>query len=161
MTVSIVVAIAENNAIGRNNQLLWYIPADLKHFKQITNGHTVIMGRKTYESIGKPLPNRRNIVVTRNPALQIEGVEITGSIDEALKLCTTEAEVFIIGGAEIYSKSMEITDKIYLTRVHETYEADSFFPQIDPSKWIETDIEVHQADENNDIGYTFSTLHSK
>jgi len=158
MTISIVVAIAENNAIGKDNQLLWHLPADLKHFKQITTGHTIIMGRKTYASIGKPLPNRRNIVLTRTPGLQIQGVEVTGNISEALALCQPEEEVFVIGGAELYKSTMEITDKIYLTRVHESYAADAFFPEIDASVWRETEIEKHLPDEKNQVAYTFSTL---
>lgn len=158
MIISAVVAIAENNAIGKDNQLLWRLPADLKHFKEITSGHTVIMGRKTYDSVGKPLPNRRNIIITRNTGLEIAGTEVVASMEEALQLCSSEKEVYIIGGAQIYSSSLHITDKIYLTRVHQSFEADSFFPEIDPSLWIESDIEHHQPDEKNPIGYTFSTL---
>lgn len=118
MTVSIVVAIAENNAIGKNNELLWHLPTDLKHFKQLTSGHTIIMGRKTFDSIGKPLPNRRNIVITRSNSLEIPGAEVVNNIDQALALCTAEKEVFIVGGAEIYRQAMDKTDKIYLTTVH-------------------------------------------
>src|ERR1700753_3488607 len=114
MTVSIVVAISENHVIGKDNKLLWYLPNDLKHFKDITNGHTVIMGRKTYDSVGKPLPRRRNIIITRQP-IQIEGCEVVNSIQAALTLCKAEEEVFIVGGAEIYKQSMNLTDRIYLT----------------------------------------------
>lgn len=161
MIVSIVVAIAENNAIGKNNQLLWHLPADLKHFKQITSGHTIIMGRKTYDSIGKPLPNRRNIVITRTPGLQIPGVEVKGSIEDALALCSGEEEVFIIGGAEVYKSTIDLADRIYLTRVHEYYDADAFFPEIDFSCWEETNVEKHVPDEKNRVAYTFSTLSRK
>ena len=161
MIVSIVVAIAENNAIGKDNQLLWHLPADLKHFKQVTTGHTIIMGRKTYDSIGKPLPNRRNIVITRSSGLQIPGVEVTDSVAAALALCTNEEEVFIIGGAEIYKSTMGLTDRIYLTRVHQSYEADAFFPEIDLAQWKETNVEKHLPDEKNDVAYTFSTLSRK
>src|SRR5882762_3660668 len=101
MTITIVVAISENHAIGKDNKLLWYLPKDLKHFKEITTGGTVIMGRKTYESVGKPLPNRRNIIITRQ-AITIEGCEVVNSIEAAIALCKTEEEVFIVGGAEIY-----------------------------------------------------------
>src|ERR1700743_771746 len=104
MIVSIVVAISQNHVIGKDNKLLWYLPNDLKHFKDITTGHTVIMGRKTYESVGKPLPKRRNIIITRQP-IEIEGCEVVNSIDAALQLCKSEGEVFIIGGAEIYTQS--------------------------------------------------------
>lgn len=161
MIVSIVVAIAENNAIGKDNQLLWHLPADLKHFKDITSGHTVIMGRKTYDSIGKPLPNRRNIVVTRNRELELPGTEITNSLEEALALCEGTEEIFIIGGAELYNRALAATNRIYLTKVHQTYEADTFFPEIDPAEWKELSIENHLPDEKNKVAYTFSTLERK
>lgn len=161
MMIAIVVAIAENNAIGKDNQLLWHLPADLKHFKQITTGHTIIMGRKTYDSIGKPLPNRRNIVISRATGLQIPGVEVTGSVADALALCSNEAEVFIIGGAEIYKSTLDITDRIYLTKVHQHYEADAFFPEINTGQWSESDVENHLPDEKNKVAYTFSTLSRK
>jgi dihydrofolate reductase len=157
MIVTIVVAIAENNAIGKNNQLLWYLPADLKHFKNITTGHTVIMGRKTYESVGKPLPNRRNIIITRQD-ITIEGCEVVKSIEDALALCADEEEVFIIGGAEIYRQSMRLTNRIYLTVVHQKFDADSFFPEIHYEEWMETEQEDHEPDEKNKLPYSFITL---
>jgi dihydrofolate reductase len=157
MTVTIVVAIAENNAIGKNNQLLWYLPADLKHFKNITTGHTIIMGRKTYDSVGKPLPNRRNIIITRQD-ITIEGCEVVKSIEDALALCADEDEVFIVGGAEIYRQSMHLTDRIYLTIVHQKFDADSFFPEINYDEWRETEREDHQPDEKNKLPYSFITL---
>ena len=157
MNIIIVVAIATNNAIGKNNQLLWKLPADLKHFKDITSGHTVIMGRKTYESVGKPLPNRRNIVITRQNLL-IEGCEVVSSLHDALALCIGLPEVHIIGGAEIYNQAMPLTDIIYLTRVHQSFEADTFFPEIDPKLWKEISREDHGADERNPIAYSFITL---
>jgi dihydrofolate reductase len=157
MTISIVVAIAENNAIGMHNQLLWHLPADLKHFKQITSHHSIIIGRKTFDSVGKPLPNRRNIIVTRQD-ITIEGCEVVKSIDEAIALCKGENEVFIVGGAEIYKQAMDKTDKIYLTIVHKTFDADAYFPEIDHQKWKETEREDHQADEKNKIPYSFITL---
>ncbi len=158
MIISFVVAIAENNAIGKDNGLLWHLPTDLKHFKQITNGHTIIMGRKTFDSMGKPLPNRRNIVITRNADLKIEGAEVTTSLDDALALCKTEEEVFIIGGAEIYKEALDKTDRIYLTTVHQRFEGDAYFPELDRNKWVETAREEHQPDEKNNIAFTFSTL---
>lgn len=158
MNITLVVAIAENNAIGKNNQLLWHLPADLKHFKQITSGHTIIMGRKTYDSIGKPLPNRRNIVITRQSDLKLEGVEVVGSLNDAIALCTTESEVFVIGGAEIYKSALPLAQKIYLTTVHQSFDADAFFPEIDPEQWTETEKESHSPDEKNAYSYTFSTL---
>ena len=157
MIVSIVVAISENNAIGKNNQLLWYLPADLKHFKNITTGHTVIMGRKTYESVGKPLPNRRNIIITRQD-ITIEGCEVVKSIEDALALCADEEEVFIVGGADIYRQSMHLTNRIYLTVVHQKFDADSFFPEIHYDEWLETEQEDHEPDEKNKLPYSFITL---
>lgn len=158
MIISSVVAIAENRGIGKDNHLLWRLPADLKHFKDITTGHTVIMGRKTYESVGKPLPNRRNIIITRNKDLKIEGAEVVNTLDQALALCEGVPEVFIIGGAEIYEISMSVTDKIYLTVVKGNFEADTFFPVLDPEIWEETEVISHDADEKNAWAYTFSTL---
>jgi len=157
MIKTIVVAIGENNAIGKDNQLLWYLPADLKHFKNITTGHTVIMGRKTFDSVGKPLPNRRNIIITRH-VMHIEGCEVVSSIDAALALCADEEEVFIVGGAEIYRQSIHLTDRIYLTIVHQKFEADSFFPEINDNEWKETAREDHQPDEKNKLPYSFITL---
>ncbi|MFI5163156.1 MAG: dihydrofolate reductase [Sphingobacteriales bacterium] len=157
MTISIIVAIGENNAIGKNNQLLWHMPADLKHFKNTTSGHTIIMGRKTFDSVGKPLPNRRNIVVTRQD-IKIEGCEVVKSIDDAIALCKGEDEVFIGGGAEIYRLAMAKTDKIYLTIIHKMFDADTFFPEINFAEWIETAHEDHQPDEKNKLPYSFITL---
>lgn len=156
--LSIVVAISANNAIGKNNQLLWHLPADLKHFKAITSGHPIIMGRKTYDSIGRPLPNRRNIVITRQTDLTIPNVELVNSLQEAILLCDKEKEVFIIGGAEIYKQALSFTNKIYLTIVHQDYEADVFFPELKENEWKEIAKEYHQADEKNNVAYTFSTL---
>lgn len=158
MIVSAVVAIAEDNGIGKNNQLLWRLPADLKHFKEITTGHTVIMGRKTYESVGRPLPNRRNILITRKTDLEIPGVTVVNTLQQALDLCSDEEEVFIVGGAEIYKMAMDATNRIYLTVVHGTFDADTFFPAIDRNVWKETAEEKHEADEKNPFAYTFSTL---
>lgn len=161
MIISFVVAIAENNAIGKDNQLLWSLPKDMKHFKEITNGHTVIMGRKTFDSMGKPLPNRRNIVITRKHDLKIEGAEVTNTLEEALALCAQDEEVFIIGGAEIYKEALPQTDRIYLTRVHQCFEADAFFPELNMENWVETAREEHEPDEKNKIAFTFLTLESK
>jgi len=160
MIVSAVVAIAENRAIGKNNQLLWHLPNDLKHFRLITTGHTIIMGRKTYESVGKPLPNRRNIIITRQQ-IEITGCEVVSSIEKALALCAAEQEVFIVGGAEIYKLAMPLTDRIYLTIVHQTFDADAFFPEITKTEWIETQREDHEADEKNTIPYSFITLNRR
>jgi dihydrofolate reductase len=155
--ITIVVAIAQNHAIGKNNQLLWNLPKDLKHFKDITTGHTVIMGRKTYDSVGKPLPKRRNIIITRQD-IAIEGCEVVPSIEDALALCADEEEVFIVGGAEIYRQSMHLTNRIYLTIVKKDFEADSFFPPIDDKEWKTIEKEDFEPDEKNPLPLSFITL---
>ncbi|WP_370632403.1 dihydrofolate reductase [Mucilaginibacter sp. UR6-1] len=157
MTTSIIVAIAQNHAIGKNNQLLWHLPTDLKHFKNTTSGHTVIMGRKTFDSVGKPLPKRRNIVITRQN-ISIEGCEVVSSVEDALALCAGEDEVFIVGGAEIYKLAMPLTDKIYLTIVHHDFEGDTYFPEIDYSQWNETARTDYEADDKHAYAYSILTL---
>jgi dihydrofolate reductase len=157
MTVSIIVAIAKNNAIGKDNKLLWYLPNDLKHFKDVTTGHTVIMGRKTYDSVGKPLPKRRNIIITRQ-AISIEGCEVVNSLEAALALCKDEDEVFIVGGAEIYRQSIPLTDRIYLTVIDQEFEGDSFFPELNPAEWEEKERANFEPDEKNKLRYSFITL---
>jgi dihydrofolate reductase len=157
--ISIAVAIGENYAIGKNNQLLWHMPADLKFFKQTTSGHTVIMGRKTFDSVGKPLPNRKNVVITRDTELKIEGVEVVNSLDEALAITQAEEKpVFIVGGAEIYRQALPKTDKLYLTTIHHNFDADTFFPSINRSEWKVISTETHKADEKNKYDYTFEVL---
>ena len=157
MIVAIIVAIGENNAIGKNNQLLWHMPNDLKHFKDVTSGRTIIMGRKTFDSVGKPLPRRRNIVVTRQD-ITIPGCEVVKSIEDGLALCKGEDEVFIGGGAEIYQLAMHLTDRMYLTIIHQNFDADTFFPEIDYKQWKETAREDYQPDEKNPYPYSFITL---
>ena len=157
MNINIVVAIASNNAIGKNNKLLWHLPKDLRHFKELTTGHTVIMGRKTFDSVGKPLPKRRNIIVTRQN-IKIEGCEVVNSLEAALALAKNETEVDIVGGAEIYKLAMPLTNTIHLTIVHQSFEADTFFPEIDNKTWHETSREEHQPDEKNAIPFSFITL---
>ncbi len=132
--ISIIVAIAQNNVIGGNNTLLWHISEDLKHFKSITSGHPVVMGRKTYESLGRPLPNRRNVVITRSD-MTIEGCEVVHSLSEALDLFNPKDKVFIIGGAQIYHEALPLADRFYLTRVEHDYEGDTLFPEWDESEW--------------------------
>jgi len=157
MIVAIIVAIGENNAIGKNNQLLWHMPNDLKHFKDVTSGRTIIMGRKTFDSVGKPLPKRRNIVVTRQD-ITIPGCEVVKSIEDGLALCKGEDEVFIGGGAEIYKLAMHLTDRIYLTIIHKSFDADTFFPEIERKEWKEVSREDYQPDEKNLLPYSFITL---
>ena len=166
MIVSIIVAVAENNVIGRNNDLIWNLPADMKFFKDTTNGHHVLMGRKNYESIPekyRPLPNRTNIVVTRQNFENTEGLCYVKSIEEGIEIGRNneEEEFFIIGGGEIYRQSMALADKLYLTRIHESFEGDTFFPEIDDSVW-KKDSEVFRArDEKNPHDMTFIAYSKK
>ncbi|PVV56964.1 dihydrofolate reductase [Chryseobacterium sp. HMWF035] len=156
---TIVVAMGEKNEIGFENQLLWHLPKDLKHFKEITSGHPVIMGRKTYESIGKPLPNRTNIVVSRKTDWFEEGILIVGSIKEAVKFAKKiDEDVFIIGGGKIYEQTMDVVDKLEVTLVKADLEADTFFPKIDPKIWKKTDEICHEKDEKNQYDFCFQTF---
>ena len=156
MTISLIVAKANNNVIGKNNQLIWHLPADLKHFKTITMGHTVVMGRKTYESMMKPLPGRTNVVITRQENYHPEGVIIKTSLEDALK-DLEGGEVFIIGGGEIFKQAMALANKLYITEIHANFEGDTFFPEINPDEWVKTDIENHLKDEKNPYDYTYIT----
>lgn len=156
MNVSIVVAAADNNAIGKDNQLLWHLPNDLKHFKNITTGGTIIMGRKTFESIGKPLPNRVSIVISTQKDFDGKGAIVVSSLDVALEKCKGKDEVFIIGGGEIYKYSLPKTNVIYLTKVHSTFEnADTFFPELNANEWKTVSEEKQQPDEKHKYAYSF------
>jgi len=159
--VSAVIAAAENNAIGKDNKLLWHLPNDLRFFKRITSGHTVIMGRKTYESVGMPLPNRRNVVITRQQHYALKDAEVVHSIETALARCEGEAEVFIVGGAEIYKQAMPFTDRVYLTRVHASLPADTYFSGLDERDWKLISAEKHDPDERHAFGYTFEVYERK
>ncbi|HVK55350.1 MAG TPA: dihydrofolate reductase [Burkholderiales bacterium] len=155
MKLSIVVAMAENGVIGVDNKLPWRLPADLKHFRAITMGHPVIMGRKTFESIGRALPGRRNIVVTRNSDYAAEGAEVVHSVDEALERCSGTNEAFLIGGAILYKEAISHCDRIYLTLVHVKVEGDAFFPLLDVNHWQEIERSPHLSDELNPHAYDF------
>ncbi|WP_431611853.1 dihydrofolate reductase [Chryseobacterium sp. 'Rf worker isolate 10'] len=156
---TIVVAMGEKNEIGFENQLLWHLPKDLKHFKDITSGHPIIMGRKTYESIGKALPNRTNIVVSRKKNWFEEGILIVGSIKEALKFAKKiDEEVFVIGGGNIYEQTMDLVDKLEVTLVKADLEADTFFPKIDQKIWKKTNEICHEKDEKNGYDFCFQTF---
>ncbi len=160
MKLSIIVAVAENGVIGHNNQLIWRLPEDLKMFKRLTSGHPIIMGRKTFESIGKPLPNRTSIIITKNPEFQIEGCITVHSLEEAIEAANEieENEAFIIGGAEIYRLALPFADKIYLTEVHHAFEGDTFFPAIDKELWEEVNRTDHDIDEKHLYKYSFVEL---
>lgn len=155
MKVSFVVAVSENNCIGKDNQLLWHLPEDLKHFKNITTGGTIIMGRKTFESIGKPLPNRISIVITTQKNFDAKGALVVSSLDVALEKCKNKEEVFIVGGGEIYKYSLPFTDFIYLTKVHHHFEGDTFFPALNPLEWEVVMESYHDADEKHAFPYSF------
>jgi dihydrofolate reductase len=154
--ISIIVAIAKNFAIGKDNQLLWHIPADLKRFKRITTGHQVIMGKLTYESLPvRPLPNRKNIVISDNPLDSFEGCTTVHSIEEALDLCNEQEESFIIGGGSVYRQFLPLSNKLYLTLVNKDFEADTFFTHLDLSQWHLVEREDHEPDDKNNFSYSF------
>ncbi len=159
MTISLIVAAAENNSIGKNNQLLWHLPNDLKFFKNTTWGMPVIMGRKTFEAVNKPLPGRFNIVITRQADWKAEGtITATDLHDALLKAKATNCnEIFVIGGGEVYEQSMEMADKLYITRVHATLDGDTFFPAIDETQWQQTALQEFASDEKHAYAYSFQT----
>ena len=159
--ISIIAAIAENNALGKDNQLIWHLPADLKRFKKVTLNHHIIMGRKTFESLGKPLPNRTTIIITRNKNYQVEGCIVVNSLKQALEAAKSDQNPYILGGAEIYKQAIEIADELDLTFVHHKFEADAFFPEIDTTIWKETLREDFKADEKNKYDYSFVTYLKK
>ncbi len=156
--LSLVVAVSENDVIGRDNALPWHLPADLKHFKAITMGKPIVMGRKTYDSIGRPLPGRLNIVISRNRALRIPGVDVVGSFEEALARAGDAPEVAVIGGAELFRTALPLARRIYLTRVHGNVEGETKFPRLDPKQWREVERSHHPADERHEYAMTFSKL---
>ncbi len=154
--ISIIVAVAENGVIGDRNTLLWHISEDLRRFKTLTTRHPVVMGRKTCESLGRPLPNRRNVVITRSE-IQIAGCEVVHSLDEALALFPADEEVFVIGGAQIYAEALPIADRLYLTRVHRDYEGDTRFPDWNPAEWRLVASERFERGAEYPYPFTFET----
>jgi dihydrofolate reductase len=162
MQLSIIVAYTPDRVIGKNNELLWHLPADMRFFKQTTTGNIVVMGRKTYDSIGRPLPNRTNIVISRNDSLMLEGVHVVASLNAALALAqslnTGDQTTFIIGGAQVYQLALPLATHLIITEVAATLEGDAFFPEIIAEEWVETDREAHQADEKNAYNYSFVQL---
>jgi dihydrofolate reductase len=154
--ISIIVAVAQNDAIGKNNDLLWHISADMKRFKQLTSDHTLIMGKRTYLSLPvKPLPNRRSIVITDDPDDQFEGCFMVYSIEAALALCNRLEENFVIGGASVYRQFLPLTDRLYLTKVHKDFDGDVFFPNVNYDNWKLISEENYPPDEKNDFAYSF------
>mgnify|MGYP006127569027 CR=1 FL=1 len=161
--ITIIAAIAKNNALGKDNDLIWHLPGDLKRFKKTTTGHSILMGRNTFESIGRPLPNRTSIIITRNKNYFQDGCLIANSLEAAIELVKKEAQVFIIGGAQVYTYAMEnnIADVLDITLVHHEFEADVFFPEIDLKIWEEVSREDFKADEKNKFNYSFLKFQKK
>ncbi len=158
MTLSIVVAMARNRVIGRDNDLPWRLPEDLKRFKALTMGKPMVMGRKTFESIGRPLPGRTTIVVSRQAGLQIPGCVVVDSIDAAIRAADGAPEIMLVGGAQLYSEALPRVNRIYLTRIHADVEGDTLFPLLDPTEWRETVVGSHAADERHAYAFTYVNL---
>ena len=156
--IILIAAAAQNNALGKNNQLVWHLPNDFKRFKALTTGHHIIMGRKTFESFPKPLPNRTHIVISRQDDYSPEGCIVVDSMEKALEIVPKDKNVFIIGGGEIYRIGIHLADKIELTRISETFEADTFFPEIDPDQWELEQEEFHSKDENHQYDFCYQTF---
>ncbi len=157
MTIlSLIVAIDHQGGIGRDNTLPWHLPEDLAFFKRTTTGHTIIMGRKTFDSIGRPLPNRRSIVISRNPDWQHPGAETVASLQAALDLVTDEEAAFIIGGAQIFTEALPLANRLLVTEIDASFDCDTFFPPIDPQQWREVARESHVS-EKAQLGYDFVT----
>ena len=155
--VTIIAAIANNNALGKDNDLIWHLPADLKRFKKVTSGHHILMGRNTFESIGKPLPNRTTVIITRNKNYTQDGCIVVDSIEKAIEVAKNDKHIFIIGGAQIYKQVIEknLADQLDITKVHHAFDADVFFPEIDANIWEETSREDFSSDEKNKYDYSF------
>ncbi len=158
MKLSLIAAMAQNGVIGRGNQLPWRLPADLKHFKTVTMGKPVIMGRKTWESIGRPLPGRTNIVVTRDVGYRAEGCVVVHSVEQALEVAAGSDEAMVIGGANLYRQLLDRADRLYLTRVKADVEGDAWFPEFDETQWREISRESHPRDDRNEFDYEFILL---
>lgn len=155
--IIMIAAAAENNALGKNNELVWHLPNDFKRFKSLTTGHHIIMGRKTFESFPKPLPDRVHVVITRQENYQPEGCIVVDSIEKAIAVCPENDDSYVIGGGEIYNLALPFTDIIELTRVHYTFEADAFFPKISSSEWLLVESEENHKDEKHLYDYTYET----
>lgn len=159
--ITLIAAAAENNALGKDNAMLWHLPDDFKRFKEITTGHYIIMGRKTFESFPKPLPNRTHVIITRQKGYTQEGCIVVDSMENAIAACPKDEDIFIIGGGEIYNLGMPFADIIELTRVHESFEADAFFPEINRNEWELISEEYHPTDEKHKVDFSFQTFARK
>ncbi|QLC66390.1 dihydrofolate reductase [Flavobacterium sp. LPB0248] len=155
--IIMIAAAAENNALGKNNELVWHLPNDFKRFKSLTTGHHIIMGRKTFESFPKPLPDRVHIVISRQENYKPEGCIVVDSIEKAIALCPENDDSYVIGGGEIYNLALPFTDIIELTKVHHSFEADAFFPKINKSEWVLVESEENYKDEKHLYDYTYET----
>lgn len=155
--IILIAAAAQNNALGKDNQMLWHLPADFRRFKALTSGHHIIMGRKTFESLPGMLPNRTHIIVTRQSDFSVPGCIIANSLEDAIELAPADEDVFVIGGAQIYRQALPIADRVELTRVHTTLDADAYFPELDPAQWKLVSIEEHPTDERHAYAFTFET----
>lgn len=155
MRISIIAAMAANRTIGLENRLPWHLPDDLKRFKTLTMNHHIVMGRKTYDSIGKPLPGRSTIIVTRNMDYAVPGCVAVNSLDAALTVSFSDEEVFFVGGADLYRQALPIANRIYLTEIHRVFDGDAFFPEFDMSQWSETSREQHRTDGGNGFEYHY------
>lgn len=167
MKLALIAAVANNNAIGINNKMPWYLPGDLRYFKAVTMGKPIIMGRKTFDSLRKPLPGRTNIVITRDPHWQHEEVKVVHSLDDALALAEDvtlingNEEIMVIGGEQIYRQSIDRADRLYLTRVYQSFEGDAFFPDVDPKLWQETSRQDLHSDDDEPLTYSYLVLDRK
>lgn len=159
--ITLIAAAAENNALGKDNQLIWHLPNDFKRFKALTTGHYIVMGRKTFESFPKPLPQRTHVIITRQHDYAYEGCLVVHSLEAALAICPKDQVTYIIGGAEIYHQAMRWADTIELTRVHASFEADAFFPEIPEEEWELIATESHPADDKHAVSYTYCTYRRK
>ena len=161
MKISLIVAMASNRAIGLNNQMPWHVSADLKKFKKITMGAPILMGRKTYESIGRPLPGRTNIIISRNPEYRQPGCQVFNDIEQALESCRDSDEIFVIGGSDFYKSMLPVADTLYLTQIHRVFPCDTFFPELDAAQWIEVEREDIQNDPDVAFSYSFLKLEKR
>lgn len=159
--LSIIVAVAENNVIGKDNSLIWKLPRDMRHFKETTTGHYIIMGRKTFESNGRPLPNRTNVIITRDKDYKAEGCVVVHSLDDAIREAKEDSEAFIIGGGVIYDLAMPLVDRIYLTKIHHSFEGDTFFPEINMEEWVVSEKRDFEPYQKNEYPFTILTLDRK
>lgn len=163
--LSILVAMAKNRVIGQNNTLPWHLPADLKHFKSLTMGKTIVMGRKTYQSIGRPLPGRTNIIITRQTSYEAPGAVVVNSVEDALRVCKEisahDSENFVIGGEKLYRQTIKICQRMYITEINRYFEGDTFFPEFNPDDWEETQRDKYFSDGDNCMEYHFVILDRK